>query len=189
MPRVTVPWTLGSFLLLGCSTAADVQSKHLLSDALTVERQAIACNRSVASDARYQHLTNLLPLAALYQASVLQMTNANLATDEEIGTLMAWTQDMQKCRRAELEYIRQNLLLSLSLVLSAWTEEDEIFVRVIQRKLSWGVAATHLRAAQVKLLAALTDRSIQLDAQLNSATQAELSRRVAIFDALTNLVP
>jgi hypothetical protein len=66
---------------------------------------------------------------------------------------------------------------------------DEVFVGVIQRKLSWGAAATRLRAIQVRLLSNLTDRAIQVDAQLNSAKQAELARRVAVFDALTNLAP
>jgi hypothetical protein len=75
------------------------------------------------------------------------------------------------------------------LVLSAWADEDAVFVGVIQRKLTWGVAATRLRAIQVKLLSELTDRAIQINAQLNSAKQAELSRRVAILDALTNLAP
>jgi hypothetical protein len=54
---------------------------------------------------------------------------------------------------------------------------------------SWGVAATRLRAIQIKLLSGLTDRAIQIDAQLSSAKQAELARRVAIFDAITNLAP
>jgi hypothetical protein len=182
--------TVGSVLLLiGCSTATNVQSNDLLLNALTAEREAIACNRSVAGDARYQHLAGLIPLAAPYRASVVQMINTNLANEEEVRTLTVWTQDMQKCRRAALEYLRQNSLLSLALVLSAWAEEDEVFVGVIQRKLPWGVAAARLRSAQIKLLSDLTDRAIQIDAQVNSAKQAELSRRVAVFDALTNLAP
>ena len=67
--------------------------------------------------------------------------------------------------------------------------EDEVFVGVIQRKLSWGVAATRLRTTQIKLLSDLTDRAIQIDAQLSSAKQADLARRVSILNAITNLVP
>jgi hypothetical protein len=191
----TKPWFSRSIshavvlLLVGCSTATNVPSNDLLLNALTAEREAIACNRSVAGDARYRHLAGLIPLAAPYRASVVQMIDTDLANEEEVRTLTAWTQDIQKCRRAALEYIRQNSLLSLALVLSAWAEEDEVFVGVIQRKLPWGVAATRLRAAQIKLLSDLTDRAIQIDAQVNNAKQAELSRRVAVFDALTNLAP
>jgi hypothetical protein len=188
--RSMVLWLFGSNLFLaGCSTSADERSNRLLSDAITIEQEAVACNRSIASEARYQDLTKLLPLAAPYQASVIQMINTARAKDDEIRALTAWSQDMQKCRHEVIGYVRQSSLVSLALVLSTWADEDAVFVGVIQRKVSWGVAATRLRAIQVKLLSELTDRAIQIDAQLNSAKQAELSRRVAIFDALTNFAP
>jgi hypothetical protein len=189
--RASSPWIiLGSSLwLVGCATSADVQSSALITDAMTIQRQAVACNRSIASDVRYQHLVGLVPLAAPYQASVAQMTNTDRATTDETRALIAWTQDMQKCRREVIGLVRQDSPVSLALVLSAWADEDDVFVGVIQRKLSWGVAATRLRAIQIKLLSSLTDRAIQVDAQLNSAKQAELARRVAIFDAFTNLAP
>jgi hypothetical protein len=136
---------------------------------MSIERQAVACNRSVADDARYQHLVSLLPLAAPYQASVGQMTNTDRANADEIRALMGWTQDTQKCRRDVIGLVRQSSPISLALVLSAWADEDEVFVGVIERKLSWGTAATRLRGIQIKLLSSLTDRAIQVDAQLNSA--------------------
>ena len=68
-------------------------------------------------------------------------------------------------------------------------QRDEVFVGVIQRKFSWGTSAARLRATQIKLLSDVTDRAIQIDAQLSSTKQAELSRRVAVFDALTNPAP
>ncbi len=181
---------LGSALwFVGCATAPDVQSDKLLPGAMTIERTAVACNQSIETDARYQHLNSLLPLAAPYRASVVQMTNTDPANDDEIRALTAWTQDMQKCRQEVIGYVRQSSPISLALVLSAWADEDEVFVGVIRRKLSWGVAATRLRAIQIKLLSNLTDRAIQIDAQLSAAKQAELSRRVAIFGAFTNLAP
>ena len=189
--RAITPWVMlgGMLWFAGCATAPDVQSNPLLTDAMTIERQAVACNRSVASDARYQHLGSLVPLAAPYQASVVQMTNTDRANADEIRTLTAWTQDRQKCRREVLGLVRQSSPTSLALVLSAWADEDEVFVGVIQRKLSWGVAATRLRTTQIKLLSDLTDRAIQVDAQLSSAKQADLARRVSILNAITNLVP
>ncbi|MBS0642034.1 MAG: hypothetical protein JSS43_19385 [Proteobacteria bacterium] len=117
------------------------------------------------------------------------MTDSNKVDDAERNALLAWTQDMQRCRQQAIEYVRKREPVFLALVLSAWTDEDGVLVKVIQRKLSWGDAATQLRTIQIKLLSSLTDRAIQVDAQLNSARQAELSRRVAIFDAITNLAP
>lgn len=174
--------------MVGCATA-DVRPDGLLSDAITIEREAVACHRSVASEPRYRDLIGLLPLTAPYRASVIQMTNTERANADQIRALTGWTQDIQKCRREVIGYVRESSPVSLALVLSAWADEDAVFVGVIQRKLTWGVAATRLRAIQVKLLSELTDRAIQINAQLNSAKQAELSRRVAILDALTNLAP
>lgn len=57
---------------------------------------------------------------------------------------------------------------------------------MIQRQLLWGAAATRLRTIQAKTLSDLTDRAIQIAAELDSAPLLELSRRVAILDALTN---
>src|SRR6201999_3378664 len=88
----------GGLLLVGCATSADPQSTKLLSDAITTERNAVACKRSIASETRYQNLMTLLPLAAPYQASVVQMTNVTRGNDNEIRALIAWTQDIQKCR-------------------------------------------------------------------------------------------
>jgi hypothetical protein len=185
------PWiTVGSALwLVGCATTRNVQPNTLLTDTMSIERQAVTCNRTIASDAHYQHLASLVPLAAPYQASVVQMTNTDRANADEVRALSAWTLDMQRCRQEVIKLVRQSSPISLSLVLSAWADEDEVFVGVIQRKLSWGRAATRLRAIQIRLLSSLTDRAIQVDAQLNSTKQAELARRVAVFDAITNLAP
>ena len=155
--RASKPWIiLGSALWSGgCATIPDVQSNNLLSGAIAIERGAVACNWSIVSDARYQHLTSLVPLAAPYQASVAQMINTDRANDDEAHALTAWTQDTQKCRRQVIGLVRQSSPISLALVLSAWADEDGVFVGVIQRKLSWGVAATRLRAIQIKLLSNL----------------------------------
>ena len=96
---------------------------------------------------------------------------------------------MRKCRRQVADLVRQNSPVYLAMILSAWTEDDEIYVGVIQRKLAWGIAVTQLRRAQDKLLSDLTDQVLQISAQLNSKKQSELSRRVAVFNALTNLAP
>jgi hypothetical protein len=188
--RALEPCIAGTaFVLAGCATSADIQSNQLISSAISAQREAAACNRSIASDARYQYIATFLPLAAPYQATVAQMTNTDTADDAESRTLLAWTQDMQKCRQQVIGYFRQSAPIFLALVLSAWADEDGVLVGVIERRVSWGDAATHLRTIQVRLLSSLTDRAIQVDAQLDRTRQAELSRRVAIFDAITNLAP
>jgi hypothetical protein len=178
-----------AFILAGCATSGDFEANQLVSNAISIQREAAACSQSIARDARYQYIASLLPLTAPYQATVIQMTNTDTADTAESRTLLAWTQDMQKCRRQVISYVRQSAPIFLALILSAWADEDGVLAGVIQRKVSWGNAATQLRIIQVKLLSSLTDRAIQLDAQLDSAKQAELARRVAIFDAITNLAP
>ncbi len=175
--------------LAGCSTQADIQSNQLVSDAISIQREAASCNRSIAGKARYRSISTLLPLASPYQATVSQMTNTNKADGTEVSALLAWTQDMQTCRQQVIGYVRQSAPIFLAPVFSAWAEEDEVLVSVIHRKISWGDAASRLRTIRVKLFSNLTDRAMQLDAQLNAARQAELSRRVALFDAITNLAP
>jgi hypothetical protein len=107
-------WIFASGLLAGCATAAVKPSDKFLSDTIIIEREALACKRSIASQARYQNLTGLLPLAAPYQASVIQMTDADLANDGERRALTAWTQDIQKCRGQVIQYVRQSSPVSLA---------------------------------------------------------------------------
>jgi hypothetical protein len=179
----------GALSLFGCTTSPDADPNNLLSSAMAIEQKAAACYRTVATNTRYQHVSNLLPLAAPYRASIVQMANRDKADEQDIHALIAWTEDTQKCRSEVIGRVRQSAPTSLALVLSAWADEDAIFVSVIRRKLTWGAAATQLRSTQIKLFSSVTDRAIQVDAQLNSARQAELARRVDILDAITNLAP
>ena len=57
------------------------------------------------------------------------------------------------------------------------------------RKLAWGNLVQKLRTNHAEMLDALTHQITQLSQQLGTEKQAELSRRVAFFDALTNLAP
>jgi hypothetical protein len=146
----------GGLFVCGCATQADHVSDQLVANAVTVAREAAACRQAIAGERRYQELDRLMPLAAPYRASVVQMSNTERVRPEEVDTLIAWTEDTRACRQQVVTYTTRNEPVFLPLVLSNWAEEDDVFVGLIQRKLSWGAAVT---------------------------------RRVAIFDALTNLTP
>ena len=183
-------WLLGStFLLTSCVADSSRATQQQLSEAISIQSEAVACNQALANDDRYRPIMKLLSLAAPYQVSVAQMANSHLADHDEVLALVAWTHEMQRCRQKVLGYVRQNDPTFLSMLLSTWAKMDQVFVGVIQRRLSLGAAATRLRTIQIDLLSDVTNRTIQIDAQLNTARQTELTRRVAIFDALTNLAP
>jgi len=177
-------------LMLGaCSTAADINANSFLIDDVSVSQDAASCRRSLANNIEYEPIARRMPLVDIYQATIRQMADAQLATPEEVSVLLAWTQELQKCRQKTLAAIRQHSPIALGRVLTAWNAEDGVFVLLSKRRLTWGNAVTRLRTIRGELFSKLTDQAFRESAQLNANKQAQLTRRVSILNALTNLAP
>ncbi len=190
MTKLTNAIVAAASLVLGaCSTSADIEADAFSTDAMTISRDAASCRRSLADDAEYQPVARRMPLVDIDQATVQQMADTRLASSNEVGALLAWAHELQKCRHNTMAAIRQRAPIALASVLTAWNGEDEVFVLLSKRRLSWGDAVIRLRSNRAELLAKLTDQAFRESAQLNASKQAELSRRVSILNALTNLAP
>ncbi len=190
MTKLTNAIVAAASVVLGaCSTSADIEADAFSTDAMTISRDAASCRRSLADDAEYQPVARRMPLVDIDQATVQQMADTRLASSNEVGALLAWAHELQKCRHNTMAAIRQRAPIALASVLTAWNGEDEVFVLLSKRRLSWGDAVIRLRSNRAELLAKLTDQAFRESAQLNASKQAELSRRVSILNALTNLAP
>jgi hypothetical protein len=177
-------------LLLGaCSTSADINANSFLTDDISVAQDAASCRRSLASNIEYEPIARRMPLVDIYQATIRQMADAQLANPEEVSALLAWTQELQKCRQKTLAAIRLQSPIALGRVLTGWNAEDGVFVLLSKRRLTWGDAVTRLRTIRAELFSKLTDQAFRESTQLNANKQAELTRRVSILNALTNLAP
>ena len=180
---------IASLMAGACSTSADVNADEFSADAMTISQDAASCRRSLADNIEYGPVARRMPLVDIYQATVQQMADTRLASANEVSALLAWAQELQKCRYKTLAAIRQRAPIALASVLTAWNGEDEVFVLLSKRRLSWGDAVIRLRSNRADLLSKLTEQAFRESAQLSASKQAELSRRVSILNALTNLAP
>jgi hypothetical protein len=69
----------------------------------------------------------------------------------------------------------------LGVLVTNWNEDDEAFVLLATRKAPWGKTIMKLRANRADTLNGVSHEILQLVQQANAETQAELTRRVAIF--------
>lgn len=74
-------------------------------------------------------------------------------------------------------------------VTSDWNDDDATFAQLAQRKLTWGQAVMELRTNRARMLHAVAEGVMQEAKQISAESQAESFRRIAPFDALTNLSP
>lgn len=190
LPTVTLPLFLAMVSVLSaCTSAADVTAKRQAADLLTASRDATACRNTVAAKPRYQGLARHMPLEVIFDATLLQMTDTAQATADDVVMLGLWLSDTRECRRKFADALLDVMPTALPVLAANWNKDDKTFVQLAMRKLTWGQAVIKIRENRAEMLDAISHQILQLAQQLNAERQAELSRRVAIFNALTNLSP
>jgi hypothetical protein len=176
-------------ILSACATSADIESRNGTANIIAASRDVLACRSAIAAKPRYQTLATHMPLVVLYNTTLLQMTDTAFANSDDVVALGLWLDDMRVCRRQIADAAVRGFPASLSVLLENWNRDDEAFVLLATRKIAWGKMVMTLRANQAKMLEAVTRQTLQQSQQLISEKQAELSRRIAFFNALTNLAP
>jgi hypothetical protein len=176
-------------LLYGCVTTADNQSKQLAATFTSVSHEANACRSHVAADPRYRQLAVHMPLVQPFDTTLVQLTDPRFASHDDIVALGYWLDDMQSCRAHLSDAVLRAFPVALSVLVAGWNRDDETFADLADHKLAWGPAVRRLRNNRAETLKELTDQMLTMAKQLNSNEQAELSRRVAVLNAITNLAP
>src|SRR5262249_41988688 len=96
-----------------CSTSVDSKPDALLTAAVTISQDATTCRRSLADNIEYQSVARRMPLVDIYQATLRQMADTQLASPDEISALLAWAQELQRCRYKTLAAVRQHSPIAL----------------------------------------------------------------------------
>jgi len=150
---------------LACATPGTPDAGGIAPTTVAASREVLACRRSVAANPEYRPIAAHMPLIEFDRATVVQMGNPSLSTDEDIAALTASSEDIQQCRRKLQETVPRDIPATFAISIAGWNDNDTTLSPLVKRKLTWGAAATRLRTAE-----------------------AELARRVAIFNALTGMV-
>jgi len=128
-------------------------------------------------------------LGSAFDATLPQMTDTRLASPGDITSLGTWLKNLEECRHEISRIALRDFPTALAILVTAWNKEDETFILLATQKLTWGKAIMAIRASHAEMLNALVRQAQQLAQQASAERQAELSRRIALFTALTNLAP
>jgi hypothetical protein len=178
-----------ALILSACATSADIEARSETARIVAASRDVLTCRRAIAANPRYQALATHMPLVVSYSTTLLQMTDTALASNDDVVALGLWLDDIQECRRQIADAAVRGFPTSLAVLVENWNKDDEAFVLLATRKMAWGKTVMTLRANHAKMLETISRQTLQLAQQLNSEKQAELSRRIALFNAVTNLAP
>ncbi len=176
-------------LLTNCSISAQHEVQQAAATVAAASRVAQNCRSLIGGNPRYQQLASRIPLGSMFDATLSQMTDTSLADAEDVAALALWLGDLGKCRRQVVDITLRDFPTALPLLVTAWNKDDEAFVLLATRKLAWGKVIMAIRTNHAEMLDALARQALELSHQASAERQAELSRRVALFSALTNLAP
>ncbi|HUN44588.1 MAG TPA: hypothetical protein VMU81_30230 [Acetobacteraceae bacterium] len=192
--RVATKW-LGvilpavALLLTACSVSAQQEVQRVAASAIDASRVAQNCRSQVGGDPTYQQLATRMPLASVFDATLSQMSDPSFADSDEVASLGLWLRDVGKCRDQVFDITLRDFPTALSVLVTNWNKDDETFVLLATHKLAWGKAIMRLRANHAEMLSALSRQALEISQQASAERQAELTRRVALLSALTNLAP
>jgi hypothetical protein len=196
--RISLMWATASIrrlvagialVLSACATPADFEAKTETATIIAAAREVMSCRRTIAAKPRYQALAKHMPLVMSYSTTLVQMTDTAFASDDNVVALGLWLDDIRECRRLVADAAVRDFPTSLAVIVANWNKDDEAFVLLATRKLGWGKTVMKLRTNHAEMLDAMAHQLTQLSQRLSSEKQAELSRRVALFNAVTNLAP
>jgi hypothetical protein len=178
-----------TLLLTACSVSAQQEVQRTAATAIAASQVAQNCRSLIARNPHYQQLANHIPLESVFDATLSQMTDTRFAGYEDVVLLGLWLGDLEKCRHQIVEISLRDFPTALPILVVAWNKDDETFVLLATHKLVWGKAIMAMRTHHAEMLAALAHQALQLSQQASAERQAQLSRRIALFSALTNLAP
>lgn len=190
---VVALWLAALPLISACSSPAEQAAVQGTQDDLqrfvAATEDALKCRAEVSARPRYRLLLQRLPLTDLGTATLPQMTEPDFATPEEISTLDGWTRGVNACRQQLLQAAEATFPICGPAIEVARDNDDAVFVKLAERKLTWGQAVMQLKVNRTKLRADLFARADQFVSELGKLQQAEWNRRATILSSIIRILP
>ena len=176
-------------IVAACTASTQLEMQRAASNIMVASRVAQTCKSSIGNKDRYQVLARHMPLDSVFDTTLVQMTYGSFATHDDVVSLGFWLEDVRKCRDQISETAMSDFPTALAVLVTNWNKDDQTFVLLATRKLAWGKAVMAIRTNHAETLAELARQTLQASQQATAERQAELSRRIALLSALTNLAP
>lgn len=169
-------------LIAGCATAAQRQYQTMASNIQSARQTLQACVQTQYDSAEYEPLRKRIPLN-INHATLEQLADRNLASDEEIKVIFATHPKIQSCRQDFLNQISQTTPTLVPVYATIMGKGENSLVDLIQKKQSWGDHLRRVKEAVNEGNVQIAEESKRITAGLNQSHEAELARRQAAADA------
>jgi hypothetical protein len=194
LARLAGAAALGLTMLGGCAISSEVvdaaATERSLLDFVAAAKDAMACRAAAAAKPGYAVLAPHMPLDDIGLATLQQMIAPARATSDDIAALEAWVRDVNTCRESLMLKVSESALQSFGpLVERGRDADDAVFVKLAQRKITWGEAVVALRVNRTKLRADVIASGRQVVAEIDKAQQQQLNRRADILNAVIRTLP
>jgi hypothetical protein len=169
--------------LAGCTTAAQRQYEIIVSNNRSAAQDLQACAMAVYNSPEYTPLRRHAPYKAT-DATLEQLADNSLATDEEVKTILEIHPQLQSCRKQALDRVAQSTPTLVPILLTTMTKGEDSLIDLIQKKQSWGAHVRRVRDATIAGTAELQAEGRRIEAGLQQSHEAELAQRQRAAEAL-----
>jgi len=183
MPKRLVTVLLTVALLSGCQTTAQRQYQAIKSNNQSAIQDLQMCVTTVYNSPEFALLRKHLPLKVT-DATLEQLSDDSLATDQEISVILVEHPKLQSCRQRAIDQISQTSPTVVPIFLAITTKSEDSLINLIQKKQGWGAHVRRVRDVTVAGTSELQLESQRIEAGLQQSHEAELARRQAAADAL-----
>jgi hypothetical protein len=180
-------------LLSGCAfpsqTANLYAAKRDLAFFRSAAQQAVTCRAAATANPRYAILAPHVDLNDVGTTTLPQMIDPALATPAETAALHAWAREVNTCREQLLVSVESTLPSFGPLIERGRDDDDAIFVKLAEHKISWGEAVVALKTNRTNLRGDIVAKADQVDANFNKLRQDQLNRRADLLSSAIRILP
>jgi hypothetical protein len=173
---------IASFLA-GCVTSADRQYKAMINDNQGAWQTIEECSTAIFYSSDFEPLRRHTPFS-VNQATLQQMTDSSLATEDEIAAFFKIQPEKQACRTPFLNRISQTMPTLAAVWASMFAKSDDSVIDLIKKRQSWGDHIRRLRDASAEADSQAALEGHRIAEGLQRSNDAELARRQAAVNAM-----
>lgn len=172
------------YALAGCSTVAQKQYKTLTTDIAALFKEHQICLGNIEKLPEYTVLKQHIP-HDIRQVTIKQLTNNKKANKQEIKAIHELFPYYQKCRNTLSTQMYRTEPKYVPVLKSTWGKLDDIDLQLINRKMSWGEAATLIKKMSTDIEHNMQVVSQKIAQRFYQADQLERQRAAVAMQQLS----
>ena len=173
-------------LLVGCATNARQKSNNIVQTITEAQSSLISCKREIRDNPVYSEINPKLFSGETSSPSFEQITNKDMATEDERRLLISLHDQMIPCKKSALEKIGIVAPTLISPMVKIMDDSDREMLKLVEGNISWGEYTKLNKISSSANIEALQVAYTQLDRQLTLENQLEVEERQAEVNNVIN---